>query len=72
MGPGAFGRMSAGPSEDRPKSEMNTVAGGRTSWANPTGRVSVQLGPGAVRPILFKKFQNLSSLAHTPEPNTLE
>lgn len=53
VGPGAFGRMSAGPSEDRAKAQANTIAGGPANWANPTGRVSVQFGPGAVSQLLI-------------------
>lgn len=49
VGPGAFGRMSAGPTDGKPKSELNTISGGPATWSNPTGRVSVQFGPGAVR-----------------------
>ena len=48
VGPGAFGRMSATGGEERPKSEVNTIAGGPATWSNPTGRVSVQFAPGAV------------------------
>ena len=44
---GAFGRRSA-TAEERPKSEVHTIAGGPASWNNPTGRVSVQFSPGAV------------------------
>jgi len=46
-GPGAFGRMSAGSADNRPQNE---VQGGPATWANPTGRVSVQFAPGAVCP----------------------
>lgn len=45
---GAFGRMSAGPAEAKPKSELHTISGGPATWSNPTGRVSVQFGPGAL------------------------
>jgi hypothetical protein len=47
-GTGAFGRMSAGPSDNRPQNEIQTVQGGPATWTNPTGRVSVQFAPGAL------------------------
>lgn len=47
-GPGAFGRMSQGQVDPRSKEEIQTVAGGPSTWSNPTGRVSVQFAPGAV------------------------
>ena len=49
-GTGAFGRMSAGPSDGRNPKEVQTIAGGPATWTNPTGRVSVQFAPGAVSP----------------------
>ncbi len=41
--------MSQGSVDPRTKEEIQTVQGGPSTWSNPTGRVSVQFAPGAVR-----------------------